>query len=178
MNNITGPVAIRPEAPADYGPVRKLNKKAFKGNSESKLVDALRESDSFIPALSLVAEKDGAVVGHILFSPVIIKDQAAETPALTLAPMAVLPEFQRQGIGSALVKRGLAEAGRAGHKIVIVVGHPEYYPRFGFVKAGEKGLKLPFEAPDEVFMALELAPGALEGVKGEIVYPRAFHEVT
>jgi len=178
MNDITSPVAIRPEATADYGPVRKLNKKAFKGNSESKLVDALREADDFIPALSLVAEKDGVVVGHILFSPVKIKDQAGETPALALAPMAVLPEFQGQGIGAALVKRGLAEAGRAGHKIVVVVGHPEYYPRFGFVKAGEKGLKLPFEAQDEVFMALELVPGALAGVHGEVVSPRAFHEVT
>ena len=178
MENTQSPVTIRPETQNDIRAIRKLNKRAFKGNSDSKLVDALRESDSFIAAFSLVAEKDGQVVGHILFSPVSIKGLNGPAPALALAPMAVLPEFQNQGIGTALVKRGLEECGKAGHKIVVVVGHPEYYPRFGFVKAGEKGLKLPFEAPPEVFMALELAPGALNGAQGEIIYPPAFHEVT
>ena len=169
---------IRAETAKDFDAVRKLNKKAFKGNSESKLVDALRESDGFIPGLSLVAEKGGKVVGHILFSPVRIKDLSSAVPALALAPMAVLPDCQNQGIGSELVKYGLNECKRSGHKIIVVVGHPEYYPRFGFVKAGEKGLKLPFEAPDEVFMALELVPGALNGVKGTIEYPKEFHTVT
>lgn len=177
MDNIQSPVTIRPEAQGDIGAIRKLNKKAFKGKSESKLVDALRVSPGFIPALSLVAEKGGKVVGHILFTPIRIKDQDRAAPALALAPMAVLPEYQNQGIGTALIKYGLEEAGRAGHKIVVVVGHPEYYPRFGFIKAGEKGLKLPFEAPEDVFMALELAPGALNEVRGEVEYPREFHEV-
>lgn len=170
-------VSIRPETKADIDAVRKLNKKAFKGKDESKLVDALREEDGFIPALALVAEKAGTVVGHILFSPVEIKGGETSVPALALAPMSVLPDFQGRGIGTALVKHGLAEAAKLGYKIVVVVGHPEYYPRFGFVKAGEKGLILPFECEAEVFMVLELAPGALNGVRGEIVYPRAFHEV-
>ncbi|MCM2266292.1 MAG: N-acetyltransferase [Elusimicrobiales bacterium] len=172
------PVAVRPETPKDFDAIRKLNKKAFKGKSESKLVDAIRESDGFIPELSLVAETAGLVVGHILFSPILIKGPQGETPALALAPMAVLPDFQKRGVGSALVRRGLEECRRLGHKIVVVVGHDEYYPRFGFVRASDKGLRLPFEAPDEVFMALELAPGALSGVSGEVVYPREFHDVT
>ncbi|OGR80844.1 MAG: GNAT family N-acetyltransferase [Elusimicrobia bacterium GWC2_64_44] len=168
---------IRAETRADYDGIRKANKKAFKGKAESKLVDALRESEGYSPALSLVAELAGQVVGHILFSPIIIKSPAGETPALALAPMCVLSEHQNRGIGSALLRRGLEECRKAGHKLVVVVGHENYYPRFGFVKAGEKGLTLPFEAPPEVFMVLELAPGALAGVSGEVVYPRAFHEV-
>ena len=178
MENAQGAVIIRPENKADFDAVRKLNKKAFKGKNESMLVDALRQSDGFIPALSLVAEKDGKVAGHILFSPIEIQGPDKVTAALALAPMAVLPEYQNQGIGTALVKHGLAESGKLGHKIVVVVGHPEYYPRFGFVKAGEKGLKLPFECQDDVFMVLELVPGALNGVNGEVVYPREFHAVT
>ncbi len=177
MEDKTGSVIIRPEAHGDLKAVRKLNKRVFKGNSESMLVDALRYSSDFIPALSLVAEKDGKVVGHILFSRIKIKEQDNVTPALALAPMAVLPEYQNQGIGTGLVKHGLEECRKLGHKIVVVVGHPEYYPRFGFVKAGEKGVKLPFEAPDDVFMVLELVPGALSGVHGEIEYPPEFHGV-
>jgi len=173
----TPDIIVRAENKNDIDAVRKLNKKAFKGKNESKLVDALRESDGFIPALSLVAEKAGAVAGHILFSPVEIKDGEKAVPALALAPMAVLPDLQKQGIGTALVKQGLAEAARLGHKLVVVVGHEDYYPRFGFVKAGEKGLSLPFDCPAEVFMVLEIVPGALDGVRGEIVYPREFHSV-
>ena len=177
MDNTAGTLLIRPESKADIDAIRKLNKRAFKGKNESKLVDAIRESDYFNQALSLVAVKDGKVVGHILFTPVKIKDLNSATPALALAPMAVLPEFQKQGIGAALVKHGLGECRRSGHKIIVVVGHPEYYPRFGFVKAGGKGLELPFEAADEVFMALELAPGALDGVRGTVEYPPEFHKV-
>lgn len=176
MDN-TPDLVVRQETKADIDAVRKLNKKAFKGKDESKLVDALREEDGFIPELSLVAQKAGAVVGHILFSPIEIKEGETSVAALALAPMAVLPDLQEQGIGSALVKSGLAEAARLGHKIVVVVGHPEYYPRFGFLKAGEKGLTLPFECEADVFMVLELVPGALDGVRGEIVYPKPFHEV-
>jgi len=178
MDNTDDSLVIRPEAAGDIAAIRKLNKKAFRGNDESKLVDALREADGFIPGLSLVAEKGGKVVGHILFSPIRIKGPESSTPALALAPMAVLPDCQSRGIGSKLVKYGLDECKKAGHKIVVVVGHPEYYPRFGFVKAGEKGLELPFEAPAEIFMALELVPGALSGVKGTVEYPPQFHAVT
>ena len=178
MDDTGGILTVRPEKAEDIGAIRKLNKKAFKGNDESKLIDAIRGSDGFIPGLSLAAEKDGKIVGHILFSPVKIKGPAGAAPALALAPMAVLPAFQNQGIGTELVKRGLEECRKLGHKIVVVVGHAGYYPRFGFVKAGEKGLQLPFEAPEEIFMALELVPGALDEVKGTVEYPPAFHAVT
>jgi putative acetyltransferase len=170
-------VRIRAETRADHDGIRKANKKAFKGKAESKLVDALRESEGYSPGLSLVAELAGQVVGHILFSPIVIRGAQGETPALALAPMCVLPERQNQGIGSALVRRGLEECRKAGHKLVVVVGHADYYPRFGFMKAGEKNLTLPFEAAPEVFMVLELVPGALAGVSGEVIYPPEFHEV-
>jgi len=178
MDNTAGTLIIRPETRADHDAIRKLNKRAFKGKNESKLVDAVREADYFIPALSLVAEKDGKVVGHVLFTPIRIKDLDGSTPALALAPMSVLPEFQDQGIGTGLLKYGLEECRKLGHKIIVVIGHPEYYPRFGFVKAAEKGLTLPFEASEEVFMVLELVPGALNGVRGTIDYPKEFHDVT
>lgn len=177
MENSPG-LTVRAERAADIDAVRKLNKKAFKGKSESKLVDALRGSDWYIPELALVVELEGRVVGHLLLSRIEIKEGDAAVPALALAPMGVLPEFQGRGIGSALVRRGLAEAARLGHKLVVVVGHPEYYPRFGFAPAGAKGLRLPFECQPEAFMALELAPGALAGVSGEVAYPPPFHEVT
>lgn len=175
MDNLPG-LVVRTERAADVDAVRKLNKKAFKGKSESKLVDALRGTEWYVPELALVAELDGRVAGHLLLSLIEIKEGDSCVPALALAPMSVLPEFQRKGIGSALVKHGLAEAARLGHKIVVLVGHPEYYPRFGFVKAGEKKLSLPFECQPEAFMALELAPGALSGLSGEVSYPRPFHE--
>ncbi|OIO03273.1 MAG: GNAT family N-acetyltransferase [Elusimicrobia bacterium CG_4_10_14_0_2_um_filter_56_8] len=177
MKNSSSAVIIRAELKSDFDAIRKLNKKAFKGKNESKLIDAVRESSCFIPALSMVAVKDGVVVGHILFTPVRIKSPQTAVPALALAPMSVLPELQNRGIGTALVKKGLEESVKSGHKIVVVVGHPEYYPRFGFVAAGGKGLKLPFEAPEEVFMVLELARNALKDVSGEIEYPKAFHDI-
>lgn len=177
MEDPTVQASIRPETAADHGEIRKANKKAFGGKSESKLVDAVRESDFFVPELSLVADAGGKVVGHILFTPVSIVEGEKEFPALALAPMCVLPEFQNKGIGSLLVRRGLEECARLGHKLVVVLGHPGYYPRFGFVPAGERGLKLPFEAPAEAFMVLELAPGALAGVSGTVEYPEPFHEV-
>jgi len=134
----------------------------------------LRESDDFIYELSLVAVKEGRVVGHILFSPIAIETEIGLVRVLSLAPMAVLPEFQRQGIGSELVRYGLKECERFGHEVVVVIGHPEYYPRFGFSPARAKGLEAPFEVPDAAFMVLELKEGALEGIKGLIRLPPEF----
>ncbi|MCM2465080.1 GNAT family N-acetyltransferase [Methanoculleus oceani] len=165
------PVAIRPEAREDYPAVHDLIRRAFGREGEARLVEALRKSPGFIPDLSLVAETDGRVVGHILFSPVrTIEDGTV----LALAPVAVDPSFQRQGIGSALVFQGLAECRRLGYGVVIVVGHPGYYPRFGFVPAREKGFAAPFPVPDEAFMMLELRPGAAETVGGLVLYPPVF----
>ena len=167
-------VEIRAEKKKDQPAIYKVNKFAFGQEDESQLVDALRESDDFIPELSLVAVKEGEVVGHILISPIAIETEMGFVRVLCLAPMAVLPEFQRQGIGDELVRQGLKECERFGHEVVVLIGHPEYYPRFGFSSARAKGLEAPFEVPDEAFMVLEIKEGALEGVSGTIKYPPAF----
>jgi putative acetyltransferase len=165
---------IRPEAPGDRDPIYHLHREAFGGDAESRLVDALRESPAFIPELSLVALDGVDVVGHILFTRVEVEDEGVAHPALALAPMGVLPARQNLGIGSALVRRGLEDARRLGHGVVIVLGDPEYYPRFGFRPAGALGIRSPFEAPPEAFLAMELSPGALSDVHGLVRYPPEF----
>ena len=171
-------LAIRPENMEDLTAIYRVNQLAFGQEDEAKLVDTLRRSTDFIPELSLVTVEEEEVVGHILFSPVTIEAQGGAVSALSLAPMAVRPEFQRRGIGSEMVLRGLEECRRLGHGIVIVVGHPAYYPRFGFTSARAKGLEAPFEVPDEAFMALELIHGAMDGVGGTVKYPHAFDDST
>lgn len=168
---------IRREEASDRDAVYEVNLQAFGQETEPRLVEAVRESPSFIPELSLVALEDGEVVGHILFSAMNIQTAQGDVPALALAPLAVLPAYQNRGIGSRLVEEGLAECRSLGHGIVVVVGHPGYYPRFGFVPARGRGLEAPFQVPDEAFMVLELAPGALHGVAGMIRYSPAFDEV-
>src|SRR5262245_36987197 len=151
---------VRPETAADYDGIRHVNRLAFGQDDESRLVDALREAGYV--RLSLVGERGGQVVGHILFSDLLIATDTGTIPALALAPMAVLPEFQNQGIGSSLVRRGLEACRAQGHRIVVVVGHPQYYPRFGFSAELAAELASPFSGKD-FFMALELVPGALDG---------------
>lgn len=166
---------IRAERPEDYDAVHQVNEQAFGQPNEANLVDALRNSHQ--PQISLVAEVEGRIVGHIFFSTVRIESETSKTAALGLAPMAVLPEFQNQGVGSALVRRGLEECRSLGQEIVVVLGHPEYYPRFGFVPARGKGLSCEYPVPDEVFMALELREGALSGRKGLVKYGPEFGNV-
>lgn len=166
---------IRSETPADYDRVRQINKAAFETCGEAKLVDALRVSvTSYI---SLVAERDGNVLGHILFTPVIVSSDENLWAAMGLAPMAVAPENQRQGIGSALVRAGLAECLRIDEPIVFVLGHPEYYPRFGFVPAPPMDLMCEYPVPDEVFMVAELERGVISGRTGLVRYAPAFNEL-
>jgi putative acetyltransferase len=167
-------ITIRQERMEDQSAIHEVNVLAFGREDEARLVATLRRSPSFIPELSLVAVKGGRIVGHILFSQVAIETETDAVPALALAPMAVRPEYQRQGIGSNLVNVGFEECRRLARKIVIVVGHPTYYPRFGFSSAREKGLEVPFHVPDEAFMALELVPGALDGISGMVKFPPAF----
>jgi putative acetyltransferase len=166
---------IRAEGEADRDAIRRVNARAFGRANEAQLVDALRASTSFVPELSLVAVDDARVLGHILFSRIHIRTPERSVPALALAPVAVLPECQNHGVGSALIRRGLEECRRFGHRIVVVVGHPNYYPRFGFSPARAKGLDAPF--PDRAFMVRELVPGALDGVCGRVEYPPAFAAV-
>lgn len=166
---------IRAESADDYAAVRRVNEQAFGRPDEAALVDALRKRVE--PHISLVAVVEEQVVGHIFFSPVVIESEAQAFTAMGLAPMAVLPEFQNQGIGSALVRSGLEECRRVGHEVVVVLGHPEYYPRFGFVPAKQKGLSCEYPVPDEVFMALELTEGALAGRRGMVKYSPEFGSV-
>lgn len=170
-------IHVRPERPKDYAAIDEVNRLAFGEENEAQLIGKLRDASGFDPQLSLVAHSDDTVVGHILLSPVAIATLPADVPALALAPMAVLPEFQYQGIGSELMRSGLAACRRQGHKIVILIGHPGYYPRFGFRPAHKFGLQAPFEVPDEAFMALELVPGALANTSGTVRYPPAFNDM-
>ena len=167
-------IGIRAEAPDDKAAIRHVNQMAFEGGEEAVLVDAIRQSSSYVPELSLVAEADRLVVGHVLFSGIAIESSSGSMAALALAPLAVLPAWQRQGIGSALVRQGLARSRDMGHGIVVVVGDPGYYERFGFRPARQQGLECTLPVPDEAFMALALQAGALDSVRGTVVYPPAF----
>ena len=160
-------VEIREEGPDDAAAVRAVNLAAFDGPLEAELVDRLRADGEVV--VSLVAEQDGQLAGHILFCRVRI----GEIEAASLSPMAVLPVWQRQGIGSALVSRGLDLCRERGERIAVVLGHADYYPRFGFSAA--KALPLEGWAPGAVWMALELTPGSLTGLSGKVLYPKAFY---
>lgn len=167
-------IDIRPEHPEYITNIDEITRLAFDGEAEAELIKAVRGSDYFIPELSLVAVENNRVVGHILFSPVKIESSEKSVEALALAPMAVLPGSQKRGIGTMLVRQGLAACTKRGYTIVIVVGHPEYYPQFGFKPARACGLEAPFEVQDDAFMACELVPGALENVRGMVKYSPAF----
>lgn len=165
---------IRKETEADMAAVRSINEAAFGSPAEADLVDRLRrEAD---PLLSLVAQIDGSVVGHILFSPATIEDFPTAR-IMGLAPMAVDPVHQRQGVGSKLISEGLRQCERLGTDAVIVLGHPEYYPRFGFLPACTFGIRSTYEVPDNVFMAQELRPNGLNDVSGIILYHEAFRSL-
>jgi putative acetyltransferase len=168
-------IVIRPEKTEDIAAIRNVNEQAFGRPAEADLVDALRRNGK--ATLSLVAEDDGQVVGHILFSPVTIESGDARLVGVGLAPMAVLPESQNRGIGSLLVRHGLEACRQSGHQFAIVLGHPEYYPRFGFVPASRFGVKCEYDVRDEAFMALELTEGALRGSAGVAKYQPEFNEL-
>ncbi len=159
---------IRREGPHDIAAIRSVNEQAFGGSSEANAIDRLRERGAEM--LSFVAVIDDRVVGHLLFTSIVIAAPDRTWPGLGLAPLSVLPEFQRQGIGTALMNAGLEECRRLGHERVIVLGHPDYYPRFGFERARQYGVRFEFEAPDEACMILALRPGALAGVSGVAKY--------
>jgi putative acetyltransferase len=163
---------IREEIADDYEAVRELNRTAFEGESVAQLVDRLRSDGAVV--VSLVAVEENNIVGHILFSDLLIVTGQADLHAVSLAPMAVAPQFQRQGIGTALVRQGLAVCRERGKSIVVVLGHPAYYPRFGFSAELAKSLRGPYAG--NAWMALELIPGALAGVRGTVSvrYSRAF----
>jgi putative acetyltransferase len=165
---------IRGEEQRDWAAVHALNVSAFETPAEAHLVDALR--DQARPLVSVVADDHGAVVGHIMFSPVALSGQPA-LRIMGLAPMAVAPARQRQGVGSALVRAGLEQCRQLGCDAVVVVGHPAYYPRFGFSSATRFGIGCEYDVPDDVFMVVELHAGALRGASGTVKYHAVFSTI-
>lgn len=162
---------IRPETPADIEAIRALNELAFDSVEEADVVDALRaRAEGFT---SFVASEADDVVGHLAFSPVSL-DQDRTLGLLALGPMCVLPSRQGEGVGARLIEHGLEHCAAIGCPAVVLVGHPTYYPRFGFEPASRFGLRCEFGVPDEVFMAREISHGALEGLAGTVHFHPAF----
>jgi predicted N-acetyltransferase YhbS len=161
---------IRPERADDRDAIEAVTRAAFGKEQEVRMIEAIRASNGFVPDLSLVVEVDGRVAGHVLLSYV----ELGEGRVLELGPIGVLPEVQRQGIGSALVREALERADALGEPLVLVLGHPWYYPRFGFVRASTLGIEPPGERiPDEAWMAIPLS-GYGPGLRGRVVFPPAF----
>jgi putative acetyltransferase len=163
-------IVVRSERPGDRDAIRRVNELAFGERSEADLVEALRDSDAWLPGFSLVAEDGAGIVGHVLFS-LLRLDTGPEL--LSLGPMAVLPGRQRAGVGTSLVRHGLGRAQRTEYPLVVVLGHPDYYSRFGFRPARTYGIETPYDAPDEAWMALPL-PAYDEQLRGTVLYPRAW----
>jgi putative acetyltransferase len=165
----------RHERPSDKAAIYQVQTRAFAGVAEADLVDRLRANNK--ATLSLVAEDEGLIVGHILFSPATIETATGSLSGLGLAPLAVVPERQRQGIGSLLIEEGLKQCRAAKHSFVVVLGHADYYPRFGFVPASRFNIKSEYDVADENFMALELQPNALNNCAGVAHYQPEFIQV-
>jgi len=172
-------IKIRQEKTSDYKSVFELIEKAFKNekftdHKEQFLVERLRKSNAFIPELSLVAEYQDKLVGFILLTNIKIVNDNKIFGSLALAPVAVLPDFQNMGIGGKLIIQAHTIAKEKGYKSVILLGHEKYYPKFGYVIADKFGIELPFEAPKENCMAIELIEGGLKDVNGVVEYPKEF----
>ncbi|HEY9803742.1 MAG TPA: N-acetyltransferase [Leptolyngbyaceae cyanobacterium] len=166
---------IRCETPADYLAISQVNNLAFGRENEAKLITEIRNSDFYIPELSLIAEVDNIVVGHILFSYIELVTEE-KLQVLSLAPIAVHPQFQKQGIGSALIKAGLTKAEDRRESLVIVLGDPQFYSRFGFLPSTTHEIASPFPVPDEFFMVKPLKNYQTK-YRGKVIYPPAFHQV-
>jgi putative acetyltransferase len=162
---------VRPEAAPDHDDIRRVHELAFAPSpGEARLVDELRKAGDLVSELCLVAVEDGEVVGHIAYSRARVE---SGHEVLSLAPMGVLPDSQRSGIGSALVRESLERAADTGFPLVTVLGHSEYYPRFGFEPAAPLGLVDPYGAPPEAWMAKRL-PSYVPEARGLVTYPEAF----
>ncbi|MCW9132607.1 N-acetyltransferase [Bacillus paramycoides] len=169
---------IRKEQKNDYRKTEEVVKQAFlneefSDKTEHELVSRIRKCDAFIPELSIVAV-DKEIVGHIMLSKITIEQDGTSVESLALAPVSVAPSHQKKGIGRKLIIAALEKAKELGYESVIVLGHQDYYPKFGFKKASDWNIKAPFEVPDEVFMVMELREDALEGVEGVVQYSEAF----
>lgn len=173
-------ILIRKEREEDRKAVEELIREAFakeegSDHKEHQLVHALRDLDIFVPELSLVAVKDGRIIGHILMTPVRIVNDKTSYPSLALAPVSVAPTMQKEGVGGSLILAAHTKARLMGHKSAILLGHEAYYRRFGYKRASSFGVQLPFNSPDENAMAIELVEGGLRGIHGKVEYPEPFH---
>lgn len=171
---------IRQETKNDYKAVFNLIKEAFKNEAlsdhkEQFLVERLRKSDAFIPELSIVAEIDKKIVGYILTTKLKIKNESNEFESLALAPVSVLPEFQGKGIGGKLIIESHKKAKELGHKSIVLLGHENYYPKFGYQQADTFGIEFPFNVPKQNCMAVELIENGLKNVNGMVEYPKEFN---
>ena len=173
-------ITIRKEEEKDYQQVFELTEEAFRemehsDHQEQFLVEKLRRSEAFIPELSLVAEnEDGRIAGHILFTKITIEGDGEAFQSLALAPVSVKPEFQNQGLGGRLITTGHRIAKELGYQSVILIGHENYYPRFGYKKTSNFGISFPFDIPEENGMAVELVKDGLKNKKGVVKYPQEF----
>lgn len=174
-------INIREEKQTDYDAVFKLIENAFENltlsdHREQFLVQKLRKSNAFIPELSMVAETENKIVGHILLTKLKIKNGQDEFDSLALAPVSVLPEYQSKGIGGMLIRAAHKKARELGHKSIVLLGHEKYYPKFGYKRADNFGIELPFDVPKENCMVIELTENGLNGVNGTVEYPKEFNE--
>ena len=173
-------VKLRQETIADYEAVFKIIEEAFKSeeysdNKEKFLVERLRNSKAFIPQLALVAETDSIIVGHILLTKIQIKNDHESFESLALAPVSVKPNYQKMGIGGQLIKEAHRIAKELGYKSIVLLGHAEYYPKFGYQLCRNYGIKIPFDAPEENCLVVELVEDGLKGVNGIVEYTREFY---
>jgi putative acetyltransferase len=171
MSKAQTTVRIRPRAPGDDAEIAEVLTAAFRGADEARLVERLRRDGDCVCEL-VALDKSGAVVGHVLYSRLEVKSASQSLNAVALAPLAVRPDVQRSAIGDTLTRAGLKACAEAGCELAVVLGHPAYYPRFGFSALLAKLLEAPYAGPS--FMALELKPGVLDGLKWSVTYPRAF----
>ena len=174
-------IVVTKEKQEEFSEVEKVVEEAFKNaeftdHNEHNLLRKLRESSAFISDLSLVAKVNERIVGHILYTELNINEGDKKCKALALAPLAVLPDFQGKSIGSKLITESLEKAKELGYGGVIVLGHENYYPKFGFMPAWKFGIKAPFDVPEDAFMALELEDGYFKEVSGTAEYPKEFFE--
>jgi putative acetyltransferase len=176
MVQATSLLTLRSETPKDIPIIHQIHTAAFGRPNEADLVDALRQHNAL--TISLVAVQDGCLVGHIAFSQVTITAETGTIAALGLAPMAVLPAYQRRGIGFQLVEAGLTACHNTPYRVVVVLGHPHYYPRFGFAPAKPLGIVWEHDAQEEAFMVHELREGALMQTKGMVKYRPEFQAVS
>jgi len=174
-------ITIRQEIPDDFKEVSDIIEDAFQNeeisdNTEHRLVERLRNSEAFIPELSLVAVNGNEIVGHILLTRIKIESEKKTFDSLALAPVTVKPVYQKKGIGGLLIRESHRIAKEMGFKSIILLGHEDYYPRFGYELTSKYGIKIPFDAPEKNCMAIELVEDGLKGISGTVEYAKEFYE--